>query len=471
MATNDDDRSPVLTFLGAAGTVTGSRFLLDTAGGRVLVDAGLFQGLKNLRLRNRAPFPVDPSTIDAVVVTHAHLDHVGYLPVLVDNGFAGPVLATPGTIDLAGIVLADSARLQEEEADYANRHGFSKHAPALPLYTEESARRALRQFRPVGYGQPVEACRGLTVCLQPAGHILGSATLTVTIDGPAPRTLFFSGDLGRPRHPLLNPPAPPAAANIAVVESTYGDRRHEDEARALDRFARAVVDTAGRGGMVVIPAFAVDRTEVILMALRRLAAENRIPVLPVYADSPMALDVLGVYRRAIADHDPQIRAEILAADGDPFDPGKLEEVRSPQDSMELHGLPGPAIIISASGMVTGGRVLHHLAHRLPDPRNTVVLPGFQADGSRGRQLADGARAVKMLGRYVPVRADIVPIDAFSVHADASELLAWLGPMPPPEVTFIVHGSPEASQALRKRLASRRGWTAVVPAAGERVRVD
>jgi len=463
--------APVLTFLGGTGTVTGSRFLLDTGEARVLVEAGLFQGLKELRLRNRAPFPVDPATIDAVVVSHAHLDHVGYLPVLVDNGFAGPVLATPGTIDLGAIVLADSARLQEEEADYANRRGFSKHSPALPLYTEESARRAVGRFRPVGYGRPVEAAPGVTVSLQPAGHILGSATVAVTIDGPPGRTLFFSGDVGRPRHPLLLPPAPPVPADVVVVESTYGDRRHEDEAKALERLARAVAATAGRGGVVVIPAFAVDRTEVILMALRRLAAEGRIPALPVYADSPMALDVLGVYRRAIAAHDPEIRPDVLDAAADPFDPGKLEEVRSPRESMRLHELYGPAIIISASGMVTGGRVLHHLARRLPDPRNTVVLAGFQAEGSRGRQLADGARAVKMLGRYVPVRADVVQIDAFSVHADANELLAWLRPMPDPDVAFIVHGTPAASQTLRQRLVSTRGWTAVVPAAAERVRVD
>jgi metallo-beta-lactamase family protein len=462
--------APILSFLGGVGTVTGSRFLLEAGDARILVDAGLFQGLKELRLRNRATFPVDPSTIDAVVVSHAHLDHVGYLPVLVDGGFTGPVLATPGTAELAAIVLADSARLQEEEADYANRRGFSKHSPALPLYTEESARRALGQFRPVHYDQPVQAAPGVELRLRPAGHILGSATVTLTLEGPAPRTLFFSGDVGRPRHPLLRPPAPPPAADVVVLESTYGDRRHEDETRALDRLAQAVTKTAGRGGVVVIPAFAVDRTEVILMALRRLTREGRIPALPVYADSPMALDVLGVYRRAIADRDPEVRAGL--GDGeDPFDPGKLEEVRSPQESRLLHEVRYPAIILSASGMVTGGRVLHHLAHRLPDPRNTVILSGYQAEGSRGRQLADGARAVKMLGRYVPVRADVVQIDAFSVHADADELLTWLRPMPDPDVAFVVHGSPTASQALRRRLASKRGWTVVVPSPGERVRVD
>lgn len=463
--------APILTFLGGAGTVTGSRFLLDTGHSRVLVDVGLFQGLKELRLRNRAPFPVNPATIDAVVVSHAHLDHVGYLPVLVDQGFAGPVLATAGTAELAGIVLADSARLQEEEADYANRRGFSKHSPALPLYTEESARRASDRFRALRYDQSVEVVPGVELCLRPAGHILGSATVSLTLDRPTPRRLFFSGDVGRPRHPLLRPPAPPSAADIVVVESTYGDRRHEDEAKALDRLARAVVQTAARGGVVVIPAFAVDRTEVVLMALRRLVAENRIPLLPVYADSPMALDVLDVYRRAIADHDPEIRADLVQLGDDPFDPGKLEQVRSPEESRRLHEIIGPAIIVSASGMATGGRVLHHLARRLPDPRNTVVLAGFQAEGSRGRQLADGTRTLKMLGRYVPVRADILQIDAFSVHADVDELLAWLRPMPDPDTAFIVHGVPAASEALRRRLASKRGWTAVVPTAGERVRVD
>lgn len=463
--------APILSFLGGVGTVTGSRFLLEAGGARILVDAGLFQGMKELRLRNRAPFPVDPSTIDAVIVSHAHLDHVGYLPVLVEGGFSGPVLATPGTAELAAIVLADSARLQEEEAEYANRRGFSKHSPALPLYTEESARRALRQFRPVHYDQPIQAAPGVELRLRPAGHILGSATVTLSLDGPTSRTLFFSGDVGRPHHPLLRPPGPPPPADVVVVESTYGDRRHEDETRALDRLAQAVIKTATRGGVVVIPAFAVDRTEVILMALRRLTREGRIPALPVYADSPMALDVLGVYRRAIADHDPEVRADLGAGEEDPFDPGKLEEVRSPQESRLLHDVRYPAIILSASGMVTGGRVLHHLAHRLPDHRNTVVLTGYQAEGSRGRQLADGARAVKMLGRYVPVRADVVQIDAFSVHADADELLAWLRPMPDPDVAFVVHGTPAASQAFRRRLASKRGWTVVVPSPGERVRVD
>ena len=465
----DRPAAPVLSFLGGAGTVTGSRFLLDTPDARVLVDCGMFQGLRRLRRANWEPFPVPPASIDAVVLTHAHLDHCGYLPALTRDGFAGPVVATAGTADLAGIVLSDSAHLQEEEAAYANRRGFSKHHPALPLYTADDAERCLGRFRPTPFGRPVDVASGVRVTFSPAGHILGSSTVLVEVDHPG-RRIVVSGDLGRPNHPILRPPSPPAGADAILVESTYGDRRHEDPEVATELLADAVRRTVARGGTVVIPAFAVDRVEVILLALRRLVADGRIPAVPIYADSPMALAVLDVYRKAIANHDPEVHLQ--PGPDDPFDPGTLTEVRTQRESIALNSVGFPSIIISSSGMATGGRVVHHLAQRLPDPRNTVVLAGFQAEGTRGRALADGVRSVKILGRYVPVRADVVDIGAFSVHADGDELLAWLGAAGrPPDVVYVVHGEPTASATLCRRIGAERGWHAVVPSELERVRLD
>jgi metallo-beta-lactamase family protein len=310
---------------------------------------------------------------------------------------------------------------------------------------------------------------GVHAALRPAGHILGSAFVALRLDR-AGRRLLVTGDLGRPHHPLLMPPADPPAAEVIVTESTYGNRHHDDEALALDLLARAITRTAERGGLVVVPAFAVDRTEVVLMALAQLTDQGRIPRLPIYADSPMALRVLDVYRRAIARGDPELRPVPAA---DPFDAaGELHEVPDPMDSRALNDVRFPSIIISASGMATGGRVLHHLAHRLPDPRNTVVLAGFQAPGTRGQLLADGARSLKLLGRHVPVRADILQTGAFSVHADADELVAWLRRCPNvPDLTFVVHGEPPASEALQQRLTDELDWTAIVPTPDERVRVD
>jgi metallo-beta-lactamase family protein len=448
--------------------VTGSRFLLDTDEARLLVDCGLFQGPKELRVRNRAPFPVDPATIDAVVLTHAHLDHVGYLPVLARDGFDGPVLSTRFTAELSRIVLEDSARLQEEEAAYADRKGYSRHHPALPLYTQSDAATAEALLRPVEFGEAVEAAPGVEAVLRPAGHILGSATVSLTLHRSS-RTLLLTGDLGRPNHPLLRPPDDPPAADVVVTESTYGDRHHEEASVADQTLAAAIRRTATRGGLIIIPAFAVDRTEVVLVALARLSADGHIPLLPIYVDSPMALAVLHVYRRAIASGDSELRP--LA--GDPFPAAdRLHEVPTPEGSRALNDLHHPSIIISASGMASGGRVLHHLAHRLPDPRNTIILPGFQAPGSRGQLLAAGAPTIKLLGRHVPVRADVVQIGAFSVHADADETLGWLRRLPgTPDVAYVIHGEPHASQALRRRLSHELGWNAVVATADERVRVD
>lgn len=461
--------SPVLSFLGAAGTVTGSRFLVRAGGASVLVDCGMFQGVRELRQLNWDTFPVDPATIDAVVLTHAHLDHVGYLPVLVRRGFRGPVITAEWTPELARIVLADSGHLQEEEAEFANRKGYSKHHPALPLYTQEEAEKVAAVLTGIPKGQPVEVVEGVRATFHRAGHILGSAT--VLLELPGGRRVLFSGDLGRPVHPLLAPPEPPPDCDVLVVESTYGNRRHEDTAAAMQRLADTVVRTSARGGTVVIPAFAVDRTEVILCALTDLVADGRIPDLPVYVDSPMAMAVLDVYKEAVARRSDEVRGDVdagrLLQVG-----GRVKEAVSREESMAIDALHTPAIVISASGMASGGRVLHHLARRLPDRRNSVVLAGYQAEGTRGRSLADGASTVKLLGRYVPVRAEIVTIDAFSVHADSRELISWMGSARrEPEVTYVVHGEPASAGALTAAVETELHRSAVVPRWKERVRLD
>ena len=467
----DRPDDPVLSFLGATGTVTGSRFLLDTAAGRVLVDCGLYQGLKELRQRNWERFPVAPASIDAVVLTHAHVDHCGYLPALVRDGFRGPVWCSPRTAELAGIVLPDSGHLHEEEAAWANKRGYSKHSPALPLYTEADAIRSLDSLAPVHFGAGVDLVDDVRLTLHPAGHILGSSIAELVIAGPGgrPVRVVFSGDLGRPHHPLLNPPTPLTALDpdVVVVESTYGGRRHDDT-DALERLAGVIRRTAARGGTVVIPAFAVDRTEVLLHHLRLLRAEGAIPDVPIAVDSPMALASLKVYREAVRDSSRDVRPELL--DGpDPFTPDGLIEVRDVDGSKELDHRADPKIIVSASGMATGGRVLHHLARYLPDHRSSVVLVGFQAAGTRGRSLAEGARQVKLLGRYVPVRAEVVDLPSFSVHADHGELMAWLGTAPrEPSAVYVVHGEPEGSAALVDAVADELGWVAVAPAYRERV---
>ncbi len=457
---------PLITFLGAAGTVTGSRFLVESGEARVLVDCGLYQGLKELRLRNWEPFAVDPATIDAILLTHAHLDHCGYLPVLVRDGFRGRIVATRSTLALADIVLPDSGHLQEEEAAYANRKGFSKHKPALPLYTEEDARRTLRRSDVAEFASPIEVAPGITATFGRAGHILGSATITLTLGDTPP--IIFSGDLGRPHHPLLVPPDPVGRAGTIVVESTYGNRTHDD-AGTLDRLRDAIVRTVKRGGTVVIPAFAVDRTEVVLQHLAEMHAAGDIPDVPVYVDSPMALAALRVYEAALRERAPDVRPSLPR---DPFDAGNVVEVRSPAESKALDAMAYPSIVVSASGMASGGRVLHHLARRLPDSRSTVILVGFQAEGTRGRRLLDGERVVKMLGRYVPVRAEIIDATALSVHADGGELIGWLETAEaPPDAIFTVHGEPAASAALVDAIDRDLGWTAVAPTHGERVRLD
>lgn len=454
----------VLSFLGAARTVTGSKAVIETDDAQVMVDSGLFQGIKELRLRNWESLPIDAAALDAVILTHAHIDHCGYLPRLVVDGFSGPVYASPGTVALARIVLPDSARLQEEEAAYANRKGYSKHRPALPLYGADDAEAALRQLVTVPFGQHTEVASGMSMVQQPAGHILGSAVTHMQVGDTR---ITFSGDLGRSQHPLLVPPAPVGDADWIVVESTYGDRVHDD-AHAVEQLRDTIARTIARGGTVVIPAFAVDRTEVLLHHLGHLDEQGQLPQVPVYVDSPMALDALRVYRRAIEDGSSEIRPEVHA-DLTPFLDRRITEVRDPDGSRAVTQSPEPKIIISASGMATGGRVVHHLARYLPDRQSTVALVGYQAAGTRGRVLVDGAEELKMLGRYVRVRAEVVSLPSFSVHADANDLLAWLRTATTtPRGVFCVHGEDRAAQSLASRIRDELDWDAVAPRHQERV---
>ncbi len=453
-----------LSFLGGTGTVTGSKFLLTDGTERTLVDCGLYQGERQWRRRNWDAFTPSPASLRQVVLTHAHLDHCGYLPALVRQGFNGPVICTPGTAALAAIVLRDSAHLQEEDARAAGEHGWSRHDPPLPLYDAGDAERAIALLRPQGYEDRLALGPDLAVTFTRAGHILGSASALVDVGGSP---VLFSGDLGRPRHPLLLPRDDPPAASTIVLESTYGDRRHpHSQAPAHATLAAAIRRTITRGGSVVIPAFAVDRTELVLLELARLLRAGEIPDVPVYVDSPMALASLAVYRRADL-RDQLVQAAIQELDGLP----QLHAVHTVEESVRLNEPRTPCIIVSASGMATGGRVVHHLRYLLPDPRNTVVLTGYQAVGTRGRQLLDGVPQVKMHGRYVPVRAEVVADEEFSVHADADELVTWVTSLPePPSTVYVVHGEPAASLRLAERLRQVTGWCVVVPEPGERVRL-
>ena len=461
-----------IRFLGAAGTVTGSRFLLEAAGRRVLVDAGLFQGLKELRLRNWAPFPVPPDSIDAVVLTHAHIDHSGALPLLVRSGFRGEALCTPATADLARIMLPDSARLQEEEARYANEKGFSRHAPrALPLYEVADAAAALERLRTLRYGRPREILPGFTLVYSRAGHILGSASALLTVAGHSgdPIKILFSGDLGRYDAPILPDPEPPPEADFLVVESTYGDRAHPPDTAAA-ALEREILAGVARGGAIVVPAFAIGRTQEVLFLLRELEQAGRIPSLPVFVDSPMATDATPVYRAHREDHDTQMDA-LLDRGVEPLCPRRLTFTRTTEQSKAINHVHGPCIIVSASGMATGGRVLHHLERRLPDPSTTILLVGFQAAGTRGWRLQNGAATVRMHGKDVPVRARVVSLPGFSAHGDRDEVGRWLdGASRPPRRTFCVHGEPGALAAQAARIASR-GWEVHVPAHLETAELD
>ena len=449
-----------LTFLGAARTVTGSKHLLDIDGRRILFDCGLFQGLKELRLRNWSPLPIPPETIDAVVLTHAHIDHTGWLPRLVAQGFKGPVYCTAGTADLCKLVLPDAAHLQEEDAKFANKRGFSKHHPALPLYTEEDAAEALSRLKTSTFGKKVEVVAGIEVEFINAGHLLGSSyVLASRIDKSGGRILF-GGDLGRYARPILPDPSPGVDADVLLVESTYGDRVHpaEDNGETL---ARIIRETFARRGKVIVPAFAIGRVEELLYWLFRLEDEGRLDKLPIYVDSPMALKGIEYYSSRTDELDPEIASMRRKLP-------RFTSVNSALESKALVERDAPAVIIASSGMATGGRVVHHLFAGLPDPRNTVLFVGFQAAGTRGRQLVDGAQHVKIFGQQVPVHARIEKIDGMSSHADAGEIIRWLRTFPrAPKTTYLVHGEVVAQEALKARITKELGWKVEIPAHGQK----
>jgi metallo-beta-lactamase family protein len=446
-------------FLGAAGTVTGSKFLLEHEGRRVLIDCGLFQGKKELRRLNWEPLPIPASSIDAIVLTHAHIDHTGGLPRVVRAGYDGPVYCTPGTRDLSALLLPDSGHLQEEEARYANKEHFSKHQPALPLYGVADAERAVRLMETFGYERTKQILPGITLTFYRAGHILGSAVCSFELTSTGQRVVF-SGDLGRYNAPILRDPEKVSAATTLVVESTYGDREH-GETRPEEALCNAVKRAHERRGMVVIPAFAVGRTQELLYHLRNLEEAGRIPEMDVFVDSPMACDATPIYLAHLEEHDLAMRS-LLERGRTPLATRRTRFVTSPNESKRLNMLEGPGIIISASGMATGGRVLHHMKHRLPDPRNTVLFVGYQSEGTRGRRLLNGEKELKIHGQMIPVEADIRVVSGFSAHADWTETLRWMeGFESPPRQTLLVHGEPSALQALKNRVEAR-GWKATVP---------
>ena len=450
-----------IRFLGAAGTVTGSKYLVSTGNRRILVDCGLFQGLKELRLRNREPLAIAPADIDTVLLTHAHLDHSGYIPLLVRDGYRGQIHCTPATRALCGILLPDSGYLQEEEAEYANRHGYSKHHPALPLYTLQDAQESLEYLNTVPFERQLDLGDGISATFLPAGHILGAAMILLRVGDT---TVLFSGDLGRPHDPLLPPPAVVRQADHLVVESTYGDRRHEP-VDPLDQLEEVIRRTSSRGGVVLIPAFAVGRTQSLLYLLYRLKQEQRMPDIPIYVDSPMAASAIEIFRRHPLEHG------LSAAECDAVcDVAKATE--SVEESKEIGRMRFPRVIISASGMATGGRVLHHLKAFAPDARNTILFVGHQAVGTRGALMVAGARTVKMHGKHVPIHADVHVLDNLSAHADYAEILDWLRHFEAaPRQTFITHGEPEAAEALKSRIEEALGWHCHVPVHAESAALD
>ncbi|MPW23714.1 MBL fold metallo-hydrolase [Paraburkholderia sp. CNPSo 3157] len=450
-----------LTFLGASETVTGSKYLLEEPDVRILIDCGLFQGVKNLRLRNWAPLPVPADSIDAVILTHAHIDHSGYLPLLVRNGFHGAVYCTPGTAALCEIMLRDSARLQEEEADYANRHGFSKHYPALPLYTLDDAERALRLFVPCPFDNPIDLMRGISFRFLPAGHILGAASVVMCRNH---KVLAFSGDVGRQEDPIMRAPAPLAHADYLVVESTYGDRLHPDT-NPEDELARIFNKTFAKGGVVVIPCFAVGRAQEILYYISKLKENGRMANVPVYLDSPMATSVTEVYRKHLDEH------RLTMSEASAIDKAAIQ-TRTVDQSKAIASHQGPMVIIAGSGMATGGRVLHHLSLYASDPRNTIVLVGFQAAGTRGAALAAHEPSIKVHGEYVRVRANVESIASLSAHADYRELLQWLSSLTDaPSRVFVTHGEPVAADAMRRRISETFGWPCEVPVYQQTVELE
>lgn len=449
-----------LDFLGAAGTVTGSKTLVSHEGRQLLIDCGLFQGYKNLRVMNWEPFPFDPARLDAVVLTHAHLDHAGALPLLVKRGFRGPVFATPSTIDVCGVLLPDSARIQEEDADYANRHKLSKHQPALPLYTEDDAKRALRRLEPLPLEQRGDLPGGLRLRLRQAGHILGASSVELTAGDT---TLLFSGDLGRPDDLIMRAPVAIERADHVVLESTYGDRLHDTQDVDV-ALGEVIKRTAARGGVVIVPAFAVGRAQALLYAIYRLKGRGAIPDLPVFLNSPMAIDMTEIYHRHRSEH----RLTVEECSG----LCKVAKMtRTVEESRALNTLRYPAVIVSASGMATGGRVLHHLKAFGPNRRNTIVFAGYQAGGTRGARLLAGERSLRIHGEDITIDAEVVSLPGMSAHADAGQLVRWLSTAPrAPRGIYLNHGEAGPADALRQRIERELGWPATVPRLGQSVEI-
>lgn len=448
--------------MGGAGTVTGSKYLLDDGEHRILVDCGLFQGYKALRLKNWAPLPVDPRSIGAVLLTHAHLDHSGYLPLLIAHGYRGKVHCTEATRDLCGILLPDSGHLAERDAELANRVGFSKHKPALPLYTEVDARRALDYLEPVPFEIPQKILGGVTARFRRAGHILGAASIEISWHG---KRIVFSGDLGRYNDPIMFDPAATGEADYVLVESTYGDRLHE--AATPEQALGTIVNRAiKRGGTVIVPSFAVGRAQSLLFYLAKMKSSGLIRTdLPIFLDSPMAIEASDILVRHPKDHhlsSEQSKALASAA----------RIVRTGEESRALTANPMPKIIISASGMATGGRVLHHLEKYAPDSRNAIVFAGFQAGGTRGAAMVSGAATIKIHGHYISVRAEVCNLSMLSAHADRSELMRWLKCLrKPPVTTFVVHGEPSAADTFRHDIEQDLGWNVIVPEHGQKVELS
>lgn len=447
-----------LTFLGGAGTVTGSKYLIETEGYKVLIDCGLFQGFKQLRRRNRLPFPVDPGDIDAVLLTHAHLDHSGYIPALVRDGFRGSVISTHATFKLCELLLPDSGYLMEADARFANKYGYSKHKPALPLYTKRDAKAALASFAPVAFGEPTKVTDNCSAIFRPMGHILGAASIELECAG---KRLVFSGDVGRYSAATMVDPEPVAQADYIIVESTYGNRHH-DETDPETALEDVIERTLKRGGSVIIPSFAVGRAQALLFHLSELRRRGHLADVPIFLDSPMAVNASSIFCDHVGEH--RLTAERCREAC-----GIAEYVRDAEASKALNRNAMPKIIIAASGMATGGRVLHHLKHHAPDHRNTILLTGFQASGTRGAALKNGASELKIHGQFIPVRAEVASLDMLSAHADQGELLKWLdGFESAPSTTFVTHGEPEASDTFRRCIVERLGWNARVPEHGERV---
>jgi metallo-beta-lactamase family protein len=463
---------PTLSFYGATGTVTGSRYLLEAKNSKIMIDCGLFQGTKENRQKNWDPFPVNPSEIDAVVLTHAHVDHIGYLPRLTRDGFSGPIICTHATAELSKILLMDSAHLQEEDARWANKKGFSKHEPAMPLFDTKNVEACLGQFSPFHYGEEIELDTDVALKFKDAGHILGSsmADLRFYHNNHHVKKIVFCGDLGRPARAILRDPTQIYNVDYLILESTYGDRLH-DESSFYDDLVRVILESKKRGGVLLIPSFAVGRTQTLLFILRELEEQNKIPSLPVYVDSPMGLAATSVYEKNIPEQN--LRCRVLNIEGKSiFKPDDIRVCDSRKKSKAINDVRDNAIIISSSGMLSGGRILHHLTQRLPNKKNTILFVGYQAAGTRGRAILEGAPSVKIHGEHVEVNAHVEMISGLSCHADYNEAQAWLmGFNRPPSKTFIVHGEEAARESLAQKIRDRFNWNVSIPEFAESFILD